>query len=254
MVRAGVVAGAAGLCSARGSGSRSRSGCTCIGPRRLISWIESNRSWVCSAGGRASSRRRGAGEDCAWAPAGRSRKLRPCALAAASCRRRSASARASGSHAKRAPKAALRRLCSTAQSRSAGRSARTSSRPRGSIPSWAQPSGYNRPWSASSEARTMIWRWALTRAARHGASRRISPMPGAGMSNSVRQRAGQPPPGSWASSAAKPLATLLAGANNMSPCQSRSRSGALRCASSWASREARKDRWDIGTGESVPAP
>ena len=148
-----------------------------------------------------SARRKGAGEASCAAASGRSMKNRVSPLCAAMCRRRRLSPRAWLAQNSSAPQLPLRNTCSAAHNASAPRLLRSHNSCEGGRPSAASARACG-AWGGCS--RTMR---RSAQACRAGRSRRISPMPGCCCNNSTSMPTGQPPPGSWAESAACPVST-----------------------------------------------
>ena len=171
------------------------------GPRRLSIFSSS-----LSAPPARSASRSGAAVGRCCAAHSRRTKAGPSCACAASCKRRSRSARKrAGSQASTPPTWPLFKACSKAQRLSEPGMTRarvcTTSNCATSKPSCASA------WadSLAGGSNSITSRPCCCMAVRQGPSRRISPTPGCGSNSSVNARRGQPPPGSCASSVAKPV-------------------------------------------------
>ena len=149
--------------------------------------------------------RRSAAHDVSAAACGGRNSTASTALpSAASCRRRSSEYLMLPGHASSAPQAWERSACSVAHSVSRGLRVVTMMMCARSMPAAASAGAYGRCGGA---IHTMV-RFCADSAASAHPSMRSSPMPACAGMISVSAAVGQPPPGSSASSAAKPVGTL----------------------------------------------
>ena len=205
----------------------SRTACRAGGPRRLINFTRKHWSTACSC------RRRGAGDAAATSCGGRKQKAPPPPSPAATCRRRrlltgNCPRNNPSSHSSVAATPPQRRASTPAHSASRGRRGNTRCRQSSRIPAAAHAGA----WAQCGGAISTTVCPAAVSAASAGSNRPISPMPSCSGSSSVNAPRGQPPPGSSALSAGKPVAKVGAGATaNASPRRMSERS------STWANNE-----------------
>ena len=140
---------------------------------------------------------------CAAASGGRNKNASTSLFSAASCRRRNSGYLMTADHASTAPHACERSACSVAHSVSRGECVRTMRMCFKSMPSAASAGAYGRYGGAIHAS----MRDCFDNAASAAPRMRNSPMPSCRGRISVSADCGQPPPGSSASSAAKPVDT-----------------------------------------------
>jgi len=154
---------------------------------------------------RATATRSGADDASRKAVTGRNRNTGASQPCACTWSRRICSGRACGSQERMAPAGSALITCSVAHRRSAGVAASIQTTWSAESPSWQSPPTcgslggairYRRPRSLVSDGMA-------------GPSRRHSQMAVCAVRSSVRLRVGQPPPGNWASSAEKPVGTVI---------------------------------------------
>lgn len=170
-------------------------------PRRLAI-----RTSSCQPAPRAMQRRSGADDASRSAVTGRSRNTGASQPWACTCSRRICSGLAWGSQETMAPAGSALISCSVAQRRSAELAASIQT-------TWSteRPSWHNPPTCGSLGGATRYRRpRSRVNAGMAGPSRRHSQTAACAVRSSVRLRLGQPPPGNWASRAAKPVGTVAA--------------------------------------------
>lgn len=208
-VAAAAAATGAGIRISRGGSTRANwpgRACSCRAssieaPRRFAI-----RTSSCQPAPRAIERRSGADDASRSAVTGRSRNTGASQPWACTWSLRICSGLAWGSQETMAPAGSALISCSVAQRRSAGVAASIQTTWSTERPSWHSP-----PTCGSLGGATRYRRpRSRVKAGRAGPSRRHSQTAACAVRSSVRLRLGQPPPGNWASSAAKPVGTVAA--------------------------------------------